>query len=41
MEPEWLLSWREAALEKSESLPRNEKYGIAISALILAQGPAG
>lgn len=38
-EPEWLLSWRKTALEKSVSLPRDEKYGIAISALELPLTP--
>ncbi len=37
VEPEWLLSWRKDALEKAESLPRDEKYGIAISALELKE----
>lgn len=38
-EPEWLFSWRKDACEKAASLPRNEKYGIAISALELVEQP--
>ena len=39
MEPEWLFAWRKAALERVEVLPRDEKYGIAISALELKEEP--
>ena len=39
VEPEWLLSWRQTAREKANMLPREEKYGIAISALELKEEP--
>ena len=32
-EPEWLLAWRNKQLEHADTLPVNEKYGIAIAAL--------
>lgn len=32
-EPEWLLAWRNKQFESIATLPQNEKYGIAISAL--------
>lgn len=39
VEPEWLFAWRKDALEKAMTLPRDEKYGIAISALELEEEP--
>jgi Fe-S cluster assembly scaffold protein SufB len=39
VEPEWLFDWRKAAFEKITTLPRDEKYGIAISALELKAEP--
>lgn len=40
VEPEWLLSWRIQATKKAETLPRNEKYGIGISAIEMSELPA-
>lgn len=39
VEPEWLSAWRKTALEKAATLPRDEKYGIGISALELKEDP--
>ena len=36
-EPEWVLSWRNERHVLGDALPTNEKYGIGISALTLAE----
>lgn len=39
VEPEWLLQWRIQAIKNAETLPRNEKYGIGISAIEMDELP--
>ncbi len=39
VEPEWLFAWRNNAIAHTAVLPRNEKYGIGISAIELPEAP--